>query len=190
MRLDEKNGNKRWQEAIDIELAQIDEYKTFQDLGKGTAAPPGYKKISVHLVFDVKHDGRHKARQVADGHLTDVPIKSVYSGVISLRWHSTMLLFIAELNNLQCYGTDIGNAYLKAKTKEKLYIMAGPEFGDREGHTLVVYKALYGLKIFRKKVAREICQLFDQIWDSFLARQNQISGCDESTTTTSTLGRT
>ena len=57
MELDEKNGNKRWQEAIDIELAQIDEYKTFQDLGKGTAAPVGYKKIRVHLVFDVKHDG-------------------------------------------------------------------------------------------------------------------------------------
>ena len=29
---------------------------------------------------------------------------------------------------------------------EKVYIKAGPEFGDREGHTLVVSKALYGLK--------------------------------------------
>ena len=44
-----------------------------------------YKKIRVHFVFDVKHDGRHKARLVADGHLTDVPLMIVYSGVVSLR---------------------------------------------------------------------------------------------------------
>jgi hypothetical protein len=33
-------------------------------------APSGYKKIRVHFVFDVKRDGRHEARLVADGHLT------------------------------------------------------------------------------------------------------------------------
>ena len=42
--------------------------------------------------------------------------------------------------------TDIGNAYLQAKTNEKLYVIAGPEFGEREGHILIVYKSLYGLK--------------------------------------------
>ena len=30
-------------------------------------------------------------------------------------------------------------------TKEKVYIVAGPEFGDREGHVLIISKALYGL---------------------------------------------
>ena len=65
-------------------MAQMDEYNTFKDYGlKGTPLP-GYKKIQVHLVFDVKHDGRHKACLVADGHLTDVPLESVYSGVVSL----------------------------------------------------------------------------------------------------------
>ena len=33
-------------------------------------APQGYQKIRVHLIFAVKYDGRHKARLVADGHLT------------------------------------------------------------------------------------------------------------------------
>ena len=42
-------------------LNQIDEYDTFKDLGTGTKAPAEYKKIQVHLVFNVKHDGRHKA---------------------------------------------------------------------------------------------------------------------------------
>jgi hypothetical protein len=31
-------------------------------------------------------------------------------------------------------------------TKEKVYIIAGPKFGDRQRHTLVIVKALYGLK--------------------------------------------
>jgi hypothetical protein len=46
---------------------------------------PGYKRIRVHMVYDVKHDGRHKARLVADGNLTQVPVEAVYSGVVSLR---------------------------------------------------------------------------------------------------------
>ena len=57
-----------------------------------------------------------------------------------------MLTFIAELNHLKLWATDIGKAYLESYTKEKVYIKAGPEFGEREGHYLVIVKALYGLK--------------------------------------------
>ena len=92
-----------------------------------------------------KHDGRHKARLVAGGHLTDTPIDSVYSSVVSLRG-IRVLTFLAEHNNMKCWATDIGSAYLESYTKEKVYIIAGPEFGDREGHTLIIDKALYGLK--------------------------------------------
>ena len=97
------------------------------------------------MVYDVKHDGRHKSRLVAGGHLTDTPIESVYSGVVSLR-SLRLVIFLAELNGLEVWGADIGNAYLEAKTKEKVYIIAGKGFGELEGHTLVIDKALYGLK--------------------------------------------
>ena len=75
--IDIKNGNTKWQDCTKLELCQIDDYKVFKDLGLNAAIPSGYKKIRVHLVFDVKHDGRHKARLVADGHLTDIPIEIV-----------------------------------------------------------------------------------------------------------------
>jgi len=114
-------------------------------LGKGTRPPDGYHKICVHLVFDVKHDGRHKSRLVADGHLTEIPLDSVYSGVVSLRG-IRLLVFLAELNDLDLWTTDIGNAYLEAETQEKVYIITGPEFGELEGHTLIIFKALYGLR--------------------------------------------
>jgi len=145
IQMDKENGNTLWQDAVDKELAQIDEYETFED--KGTDFKPGadWKKITVHLVFAVKHGGRRKARLVAGGHLTDTPVDSVYSSVAPLRG-IRIIAFLAELNDLELWGTDIGNAYLESYTKEKVYIRAGHEFGDRCGHILLARRALYGLK--------------------------------------------
>jgi len=147
MALDRRNGNTRYADAIATEFGQIDDYETFQDMGPATKTrpPEGYKRIRVHLVFDIKHDGRHKARLVADGHLTDVPLESVYSGVVTLRGFR-LVLFLGELNSLATWSTDVGNAYLEAYTSEKVYIIAGKEFGEREGHILIIKKALYGLR--------------------------------------------
>jgi hypothetical protein len=87
LRLDKKNGNTLWEDVATLELTQIDDYTTFIDKGHHTIVKPpaGYKKIRVHLIFDVKHESRHKARLVSDGHLTDIPLEYVYSGVVSLR---------------------------------------------------------------------------------------------------------
>ncbi|KAL7490393.1 hypothetical protein ACHAWT_000002, partial [Skeletonema menzelii] len=103
------------------------------------------KRISLHIVYAVKHDGRYKSRCVAGGHLTDAPVESVYSGVVSLRG-VRFVIFLAQLNELEVYQTDVGNAYLEAYTKEKVFVIAGPEFHELEGHILVIVKALYGLK--------------------------------------------
>ena len=149
MRLDKENGNTHWQDAMDLELTQIHEYKVFRDTGKAkfhngkVVTPDGFQKIRVHFVYAVKHDGRFKARLVADGHLTKEPVESIYSGVVSLR-SLRMVVFLSQLNNLEIWGADVGNAYLEAYTDEKLCIMAGPEFKELQGHLLIMVKALYG----------------------------------------------
>jgi hypothetical protein len=86
LKLDELNQNTKWEDANVSKVSQLKEYKCFIDAGiYGQDKPPdGHKKICAHLVFDVKHDGRHKACYVAGGHLTNVPNASVYSGVVSL----------------------------------------------------------------------------------------------------------
>jgi hypothetical protein len=147
IQLDELNQNTKWEDATVTEMSQLKEYECFIDAGiYGQDKPPdGHKKIRAHLVFDVKHDGCHKARYIAGGHLTDVPNESVYSGVVSLRG-LRMVAFLSELNGLDLWATDIGNAYIEAKTSELLFIVASPEFGDLVGHMLVIYKALYGLR--------------------------------------------
>jgi len=42
------------------------------------------------------------------------------------------------------WSTDVGNAHLETCTKEKVCIVAGPEFGDREGRVLIISKAPHG----------------------------------------------
>ena len=114
------------------------EYKVFRDHGKNVRAPAGYKQIRVHLVFDVKYDLRRKARLVAGGHLTDPSKEDVYSGVVSLR-SIRICMLLAKLNDLKIVTADVGNAYLEAFTREKLFIVAGPEFGSTlEGHVLLI----------------------------------------------------
>ena len=143
--IDEKNGNTKWQDSEKLEIGQLDEYNTFKSLGKNAPVPPGFQKIPCHMVYDVKHDGRHKSRFVAGGHRTETPTESVYSGVVSLQG-IRLITFIAELNDLELWGTDVGNAYLESYTKEKVCFIAGPEFGELEGHTMQMIKAQYGLK--------------------------------------------
>ena len=57
-----------------------------------------------------------------------------------------MLLFIAKLNGIEIWGTNDGNAYLVALTSEYVCIVAGLDFGALEGHLLLIYKALYGIR--------------------------------------------
>ena len=100
----------------------------------------------------VKYDGRHKARLVADGSLTPEPVENIYSGVVSLR-PLRLVIFLGELNNLELWGADIGNAFLEGYTHEKLFIIAGPEFEELERFILIFNKALYGLKSSGKRWA-------------------------------------
>jgi hypothetical protein len=55
-------------------------------------------------------------------------------------------LTIAALNDLEVMAGDIQNAYLTAPCKEKITITCGPEFGEDEGKTAEIVRALYGLK--------------------------------------------
>ena len=144
-KLDEEAGNTKWRDAEIAELTQLDEYETFEDQGKLKSPPKGYKFIRVHFVYDCKHDLRRKARMVAGGHMTTPMKDDSYSGVVSLR-SIRICLLLGELNGLKVGVGDVGNAYLEAYTQEKVYIIAGPEFGELAGHTLIIRKALYGLR--------------------------------------------
>ena len=105
MQFDSENKNSKWYDAIKLEMESMSEYKVFKkwdkailDKHKKVKNPPkGYHRIKVHLVFAVKFDGRHKARLVADGHLTPEPTENINSGVVSLR-NLRLVIFLGKLN--------------------------------------------------------------------------------------------
>ena len=107
MQFDSENKNSKWYDAIKLEMESMLEYKVFKKWDKAildqhkkvTNPAKGYHRIKVHLVFAVNFDGRHKARSVADGHLTPEPIENIYSGVVSLR-NLRLVIFLGKLNNL------------------------------------------------------------------------------------------
>ena len=70
-----------------------------------------------------------KAQLVAGGHVTELPSSITYSLVVS-RDSVRIALTIAALNDLSILACDIQNAYLSAPCREKIYCIAGPEFGS------------------------------------------------------------
>ena len=97
------------------------------------------------MIFDVKNFFTRKARFVAWGHLTDAPSSVTYSSVVS---HDSVRIafLVAALNGLDVMACDIGNAYLSAPCRKKVWFVGGTENGNDKGQVMVVTRALYGLK--------------------------------------------
>jgi hypothetical protein len=150
LEIDAKTGTTFWRDAIENEMKIVSQAFHFND---DDSIPVGYKHITCHMIFDVKMIGLvRKACFVAGGHLTDPPMESVYSSVVT-RESVRIMFLIAALNNLDILGADVQNAYINAKTSERVYITAGPEFGSNECRPAIIVRALYGLKELRSSMA-------------------------------------
>ena len=125
--------------------------------------PPGYQYVDCHMIFDIKmgENFRRKARMVAGGHQTVTPAALTYASVVS-RDSVRICLTIAALNGLKVLACDIQNAYLTAMCREKIWTIAGPEFGSDAGKIMLITKALYGLK---SSGAAFRALLSEVIWD-------------------------
>jgi hypothetical protein len=74
----------------------------FFDKGIAGNLPSGLKIICCHMIYDLNHDGRHKAQLVASGQLNNPNTESVYSGDVLLQG-IRLIVFLAELNKLQLW---------------------------------------------------------------------------------------
>jgi hypothetical protein len=143
--IDKKNGNTLWGDALKKEMMNVG--VAFEILPVDGQPPPGWSKVSGHIIFDIKMDYTRKARWVLNGHLTpDATGVSTYAGVVS-RESKRIALTYAALNNLDVIAADIRNAYLQAPSSRKDYIICGKEFGlENEGRVALIHRALYGGK--------------------------------------------
>ena len=141
--IDSETGTDFWHKAIIKEMKNNAIAFKFVDDG---AIPIGYQWIPCHMVSDNKLDLTRKARFVAGGHWTNPDPILNYSSVVT-RESVRIAFLIAALNEIDIKSIDIGNAYLNAPAREKVYTTAGPEFGpDKIGKPVIIERALYGLK--------------------------------------------
>ncbi len=143
LEIDKGTRTTFWHDAIQKEMKHNS--IAFEFLEPEDKVPIGYKKITLHMVFDVKMDFTRKARLVAGGHLTNVPSSLTYSSVVS-RDSVRIMFLLAALNDLKVLSADLGNAYLNAPNREKVYAVAGKEFVNGAGQNVIIVRALYGLK--------------------------------------------
>ena len=143
--LDKLNGNTYWEDAIKREVGLlVDEYSTFRKTTDDDNLKE-YQCIKLIWVFDVKFDGRRRARLVAGGHTTTALEYDMYSGMVDLE--SVRIAFVAAaLYDLKVIAADVASAYLQAYTFEKIYFYADEAFGQLKNRPLIIVKALYGLR--------------------------------------------
>ena len=142
-RIDKKNGNSLWEDAIRKEMKAVQ--VAFKLLDDGERAPPTYQQIRCHMIFDVKMDTfQRKARYVAQGNMTEAPATLTYASVVS-RESVRIALTLAALNDLEVKTADVANAFLQVPVLEKIWTICGPEFGPDEGRKAILVRALYGL---------------------------------------------
>jgi Reverse transcriptase (RNA-dependent DNA polymerase) len=145
LELDKKNGNTFWADAIKLEVGNLIDVECFEFKDPDYKVDGQYQKKTLHVIFDVKHDLRRKARLVAGGHLVEARNIDIYSTTvkpISVK----LLNVITDKSKLKRLCGDVHAAYVNAYTNELVYAIAGPEFGELEGSIVLIRKALYGLR--------------------------------------------
>jgi hypothetical protein len=142
---DKENKNNLWAEAIMKEMTALEKAGVFEFHPPHHQVSKEYQYCPLRIIFDIKQeDLRRKARMVAGGHVVNSTMFESYSSVVQTRT-IRLLETIAMNEGLEFMTGDIGNAFVHAFTKEKVYSKAGKEFGNREGCVVVIKKALYGL---------------------------------------------
>jgi len=141
LEIDVSNGNSLWKDAITKEVSKMEKFDVFKE---AESIPVDYTRLRCMMVFDIKLDGTHKARLVADGSGTPL-YEDAYSSVVAPE-HVRLAMLVATLNDLEQAMIDLENAYLHALTKELAYTVLPDGYGTLSGKILIFHKALYGMR--------------------------------------------
>jgi hypothetical protein len=140
-----ESEQKLWFEACRKELDMLKERKVYEVVDR----PTNRKVIKNRWVFDVKSDGRKRARLVAKGfsQTEGLDFDQIFSPVVRFETVRCMLALVA-LENWYLSGLDVRSAYLYGTLDEEIYMEFPEGFhpSHLRGKVLRLKRALYGLK--------------------------------------------
>ncbi|GJX84602.1 zinc finger, CCHC-type containing protein [Tanacetum coccineum] len=142
--------DKKWIEAMQIEIDSINKNKTW----KLATLPDNQKAIGLKWVFKTKRDAngkiiKHKARLVAKGYVQEhgIDYDEVFAPVARMET-VRLILALSAYHGWEVHHLDVKLAFLHGKLKEEVYVTQPGGF-KKPGNENKVYrlvKALYGLK--------------------------------------------
>ncbi|GJW14184.1 zinc finger, CCHC-type containing protein [Tanacetum coccineum] len=140
----EASTDKKWIEAMEIELDSINKNNTWTL----TTLPPDQKAIGLKWVFKTKRD--------AKGNI--IQLQASFARIETVR----LILALAAHHGWQVHHLDVKSAFLHGDLKEEVYVTQ-PEGFVQQGNSGKVYKptkALYGLRQAQKQptVALSSCE--------------------------------
>nr|GEY08881.1 ribonuclease H-like domain, reverse transcriptase, RNA-dependent DNA polymerase [Tanacetum cinerariifolium] len=144
----EASSDKKWIEAMKVELDSINRSNTWEL----TTLPKGHKAIGLKWVFKTKKDAngnkiKHKAILVANGYIQQhgIDFEEVFAPVARMET-VRLLLAIAANNKWEVYHLDVKFAFLHRDLKEEVYVTQPEGFIKRQDNEKVyrLIKALYG----------------------------------------------
>ena len=143
--LDTQHGNTLWKEAYQKEIVSLLSLGCFDFCPPDSKPGPDYQFVKLTMIYEVKQDGRCKARLVVGSHLVDPCSISTHSTMV--KGASVRLLdVIGHRDSLKVLCGGVSNAFVTALCLEKVCSRTGPDFGDCHDSIMVLTKALYGLR--------------------------------------------
>ncbi|GJU21073.1 zinc finger, CCHC-type containing protein [Tanacetum coccineum] len=146
----EASTDKKWIEAMEIELDSINKNNTWTL----TTLPTNHKAIGLKWVYKTKRDAKgeiikYKARLVAKGYVQEqgIDFDEVFAPVARIET-VRLILALAAYHGWQVHHLDVKSAFLHGDLKEEVYVTQ-PEGFIQQGNSGKVYKltkALYGLR--------------------------------------------
>ena len=139
-----QDDQKAWIDACMEELRALKK----RDVYSIVDLPQGRKAIKNRWVFNIKSDGRKRARLVAKGfsQIEGIDFDELFSPVV--RYETARLIFgVAALEDWEIESVDVKAAYLYGKLDEEIYMEQPEGFKTILKHKVwKLHRALYGLK--------------------------------------------
>ena len=82
LKSDKENGNKKWAEAMKLEIQSLNHLECFELQPKDYSPAKEYQKTMISMIMSVKQDLRHKFQLVAGGHTINALDHDIYSTTV------------------------------------------------------------------------------------------------------------
>ena len=151
-----------WSASNQLELSHMEARRVWS-LFKIAKIPSGRRPVKCKWIFDIKRDGRFKARLVACGYsqIGGVDFTQVFSPVVNDVTFRIMLL-AKMIWKLASYLFDVETAFLLGELEEELYMDCPPGLECEEDDCVLLHKSIYGLV----QAARQ----FNKFWNKLMKK--------------------